>query len=65
MSEMKIDDAALADYLRQMETLLALELDPARRQELQRQFSRIADMALPLMAFPLDEREEIAGVYQL
>ncbi|MFP1724199.1 oxalurate catabolism protein HpxX [Lonsdalea quercina] len=65
MSEMKIDDAALADYLRQMETLLALELDPARRLELQRQFSRIADMALPLMAFPLDEHEEIAGVYQL
>ncbi|MFP1727717.1 oxalurate catabolism protein HpxX [Lonsdalea quercina] len=65
MSEMKIDDAALADYLRQMETMLALELDPARREELQRQFSRIADMALPLMAFPLDEREEIAGVYQL
>lgn len=65
MSEMKIYDAALADYLRQMETMLALELDPARREELQRQFSRIADMALPLMAFPLDEREEIAGVYQL
>ncbi|MFP1893261.1 oxalurate catabolism protein HpxX [Lonsdalea quercina] len=62
---MKIYDAALADYLRQMETMLALELDPARREELQRQFSRIADMALPLMAFPLDEREEIAGVYQL
>lgn len=65
MSEMKIDDAALADYLRQMETMLALELEPARREALQRQFSRIADMALPLMAFPLDEREEIAGVYQL
>ncbi|MFP1920360.1 oxalurate catabolism protein HpxX [Lonsdalea quercina] len=62
---MKIDDAALADYLRQMETMLALELDPACREALQRQFSRIADMALPLMAFPLDEREEIAGVYQL
>ncbi|OSM94689.1 MULTISPECIES: oxalurate catabolism protein HpxX [Lonsdalea] len=65
MSEIKLDDAALADYLRQMETLLALELDPARREELQRQFSRIAEMALPLMAFPLDERQEVAGVYQL
>ena len=65
MSEIKLDDAALADYLRQMETLLALELDPARRQELQRQFSRIAEMAQPLMTFPLDERQEVAGVYQL
>ncbi|AUU05548.1 TPA: oxalurate catabolism protein HpxX [Raoultella planticola] len=51
-------------YLAQMEHLLALELDHTRRAELQLQFSRIAAMAEPLMAFPLDERLEIAGVYK-
>lgn len=51
-------------YLAQMEHLLALELDDTRRAELQLQFSRIATMAEPLMALPLDERLEIAGVYK-
>ena len=51
-------------YLAQMEHLLALERDDTRRAELQLQFSRIAAMAEPLMAFPLDERLEIAGVYK-
>ncbi|MDL4585097.1 oxalurate catabolism protein HpxX [Raoultella ornithinolytica] len=51
-------------YLAQMEHLLALELDDTRRSELQLQFARIAAMAEPLMAFPLDERLEIAGVYK-
>ncbi len=51
-------------YLAQMEPLLALELDDTRRGELQLQFARIAAMAEPLMAFPLDERLEIAGVYK-
>lgn len=51
-------------WLSQMEQLLALELDDARRAELRVQFSRIAAMAGPLMAFPLDERVEIAGVYK-
>ncbi|AUV54301.1 MULTISPECIES: oxalurate catabolism protein HpxX [Raoultella] len=51
-------------YLAQMEHLLALELDDTRRAELQLQFSRIAAMAEPLMALPLDERLEIAGVYK-
>ena len=51
-------------YLAQMEHLLALELVDTRRAELQLQFSRIAAMAEPLMAFPLDERLEIAGVYK-
>ncbi|HHJ0003465.1 oxalurate catabolism protein HpxX [Raoultella planticola] len=51
-------------YLAQMEHLLALELDDTRRAEIQLQFSRIAAMAEPLMAFPLDERLEIAGVYK-
>ena len=51
-------------YLAQMEHLLALELDDTRRGELQLQFARIAAMAEPLMAFPIDERLEIAGVYK-
>ena len=51
-------------YLAQMEHLLALELDDTRRGELQLQFARIAAMAEPLMALPLDERLEIAGVYK-
>lgn len=53
-----------AAYVAQMEQVLALELDDARRQELLTQFSRIAAMAEPLMAFTLDDRLEVAGVYQ-
>lgn len=53
-----------AAYLAQMEQLLALELDDARRAELHSQFSRIAVMSTPLMAYPLDDRLEVAGVYQ-
>ena len=51
-------------YIRQMEAILALEMDDARRQELLTQFNRIAALAEPLMAFPLDPRLEIAGVYR-
>ncbi|EFE98027.1 oxalurate catabolism protein HpxX [Serratia odorifera] len=53
-----------AAYIRQMEAVLTLELDEARRQELLTQFQRIAAMAQPLMALPLDQRVEIAGVYR-
>ncbi|WP_241673518.1 oxalurate catabolism protein HpxX [Ewingella americana] len=53
-----------AAYTRQMEAVLGLELDDARRQEVLVQFSRIAQMAEPLMALPLDSRLEIAGVYR-
>lgn len=53
-----------ARYLAQMEQLLALELDDARRAELVIQLERIAAMAAPLMACPLDERLEVAGVFQ-
>lgn len=52
-----------ASYLTQMEQLLALELDEARRAELQIQLARIAALAAPLMAFPLDDRLEVAGVF--
>lgn len=51
-------------YLAQMTSLLAVELDEQRRAELLLQFSRIAAMAEPLMAFPLDNRLDIAGVYR-
>ncbi|MCZ4059204.1 oxalurate catabolism protein HpxX [Pantoea sp. LMR881] len=53
-----------AIYVAQMEQLLRVELDDARRAELLTQMTRIASMAAPLMAFPLDDRLEIAGVYQ-
>lgn len=52
-----------AAYIAQMEQILALELDEARRTELLMQFNRIAAMAEPLMAFPLDDRLEVAGVF--
>jgi len=51
-------------YLAQMEAVLGIELDDARRAELQQQFSRIAAMAAPLLALPLADRLEIAGVYK-
>lgn len=53
-----------ATYLTQMTQILDLELDDARRAELEMQFSRIAALAEPLMAFPLDDRLEMAGVYK-
>ncbi|KIQ00132.1 MULTISPECIES: oxalurate catabolism protein HpxX [Pseudomonas] len=53
-----------AAYVTQMEEVLALQLDDARRQELLTQFSRIAAMAKPLMDYPLDDRLEVAGVYK-
>lgn len=53
-----------AAYVAQMEQILDVPLDEARRAELLTQFIRIAAMAEPLMAFPLDDRLEIAGVYQ-
>ncbi|PIF23218.1 MULTISPECIES: oxalurate catabolism protein HpxX [Pantoea] len=52
-----------ASYIAQMEQILALELDDARRAELLTQFNRIAAMAEPLMALPLDDRLEVAGVF--
>lgn len=51
-------------YLRQMESVLELELDDAQREALLAQFVRIAAMAEPLMAFALDDRVDVAGVYQ-
>ncbi|KHN50520.1 oxalurate catabolism protein HpxX [Pectobacterium fontis] len=65
MTTTAIDSDTLAAYLQNMETLLALPLSQERHQELLVQFSRIHAMAQPLMAFPLDEHQEIAGVYTL
>lgn len=64
MSETLKHPADWASYISQMESVLALELNDARRQELLAQFSRIAQMAQPLMDLPLDPRLEIAGVYR-
>jgi len=61
---MKQDTPDWAAYVAQMEQVLALGLDETRRAELLTQFSRIAAMAAPLMAFPLDDRLEVAGVYK-
>ncbi|KFX12632.1 hypothetical protein KP24_19875 [Pectobacterium atrosepticum] len=60
-----IEQDAVTAYLQQMETLLSLQLSQERRQELLVQFSRIHAMAQPLMEFPLDEHQDIAGVYTL
>jgi Asp-tRNA(Asn)/Glu-tRNA(Gln) amidotransferase C subunit len=61
---MKQTETDWSAWLAQMEQILALELDETRRSELQLQFNRIAAMAEPLMAYPLDCRMEIAGVYK-
>ncbi|HBS3704627.1 TPA: oxalurate catabolism protein HpxX [Klebsiella quasipneumoniae subsp. quasipneumoniae] len=53
-----------SEYLTQMTHLLRLELDAPRREELERQFARIAAMAQPLMDYPLRPRDDIAGVYK-
>ncbi|WP_163530975.1 oxalurate catabolism protein HpxX, partial [Klebsiella oxytoca] len=50
---MKQTEKEWRDWLLQMEQILALELDESRRAELLAQFRRIADMAEPLMAYPL------------
>lgn len=54
-----------AAYLTQMEAILDLDLTDERRAELLVQLTRIAGMAGPLMAYPLDDRLEVAGEYQL
>ena len=59
---MKVND--WNSYLEQMMVMLEIELDEKRRAELLLQFSRIAQMAEPLMAFPLDDRLDVAGVWQ-
>ena len=52
-------------YITLMEQLLAVPLTDERRDELVFQLARIAAMAEPLMAFPLADRQETAGVYTL
>lgn len=52
-------------YITQMSLLLDIQLDESRQNELAMQLARIADIAEPLMAFPLDERQEVGGVWKL
>ncbi|MGY5958321.1 oxalurate catabolism protein HpxX [Kosakonia sp. BK9b] len=52
-------------YIRLMEQLLSVPLNDERRAELEVQLRRIADMAQPLMAFPLPQRQDVAGEYRL
>jgi hypothetical protein len=52
-------------YIDCMEQLLEIPLDDERRKELAVQLTRMADMAAPLMAFDLPQRQEVAGVYKL
>ncbi|MDJ0087348.1 oxalurate catabolism protein HpxX [Pantoea allii] len=58
-----MNDIEWAAYIAQMEQILNLELDEARRAALLIQMTRIAAMAASLMAYPLDDRLEVAGVY--
>ncbi|MFU9138524.1 oxalurate catabolism protein HpxX [Erwinia tasmaniensis] len=53
-----------AVWLEQMEQVLGVTLDDARRDALRVQFTRIASMAQPLMALSLDEHLDVAGVYK-
>ncbi len=50
-----------SEYLTQMTHLLRLELDAPRREELERQFARIAAMAQPLMDYPLGAARRHCG----
>ncbi|MCX2581680.1 DUF4089 domain-containing protein, partial [Klebsiella pneumoniae] len=42
-----------SEYLTQMTHLVGMELDAARREELERQFDRIDAIAQPQMDYPL------------
>ena len=52
-------------YITQMSILLDLQLEEPRQAELALQLARIAEIAAPLMAYPLDERQEVGGVWKL
>ncbi|MBT0722655.1 oxalurate catabolism protein HpxX [Tatumella sp. TA1] len=52
-------------YIAQMSLLLDLQLPPDRQAELAIELSRIAEIAAPLMAYPLDDRQEVGGVWKL
>ncbi|MBK4775816.1 DUF4089 domain-containing protein [Candidatus Pantoea edessiphila] len=52
------------NYIMQMEKLMNLNLNHSSRLELAIQMEYIADIAVPLMAFPLEDRLSVAGVYK-
>ncbi|PWW04705.1 oxalurate catabolism protein HpxX [Mangrovibacter plantisponsor] len=62
---MQTTDFDWPGYIALMAQILDMPLDDARRAELEVQLRRINTMAQPLMDFKLDQRQEVAGVYQL
>ncbi|MEY8713363.1 hypothetical protein A9B99_20375 [Mangrovibacter phragmitis] len=62
---MQTTDFDWPGYITLMAQILDMPLDDARRAELEVQLRRINEMAQPLMDFKLDQRQEVAGVYQL
>ncbi|MXP51348.1 oxalurate catabolism protein HpxX [Pantoea sp. SoEX] len=52
------------NYIMQIEKVMNLNLNQASRLELAIQIKYLSDIATPLMAFPLEERLSIAGVYK-
>ncbi|KEA53943.1 hypothetical protein DT73_04655 [Mangrovibacter sp. MFB070] len=62
---MQTTDFDWPGYIALMAQILDMPLDDARRAELEVQLRRISTMAQPLMDFKLDQRQEVAGVYQL
>ncbi|MEN3753655.1 oxalurate catabolism protein HpxX [Mangrovibacter yixingensis] len=62
---MQTTDFDWPGYIALMAQILDMPLDDARRAELEVQLRRINAMAQPLMDFELDQRQEVAGVYQL
>lgn len=65
MPHQSITAETLDSYLQQMESLLSLSLSVERHHAVLLQLQRIADMAQPLMAYPLDNHDEVAGEYRL
>jgi hypothetical protein len=62
---MQTTDFDWPGYITLMAQILDMPLNDARRAELEVQLRRINEMAQPLMDFKLDQRQEVAGVYQL
>ncbi|PPI86313.1 oxalurate catabolism protein HpxX [Candidatus Pantoea edessiphila] len=52
------------NYVIQMEKIMDLNIDDRNRSELLNQIQHIANIASPLMSFPLEDRLPVAGVYK-
>ncbi|PPI88418.1 DUF4089 domain-containing protein [Candidatus Pantoea edessiphila] len=53
------------EYVMQMEILMNFNLDKLNHSEIIKQIKNISNIATPLMAFPLEDRIPVAGVYNL